>query len=727
MSPRGLRLLACLGLVVARCVWIAPAGADVFGSIGLVSAGTLAGTTIDQQANFASNPAISGDGRYVAFQGSIGGRTGIFRRDLQTGEIAVVVEGNAVLPSISEDGRYISFTTTARLDEENAANSAPNVYVRDMDVPSDAPCGKEWEGRGEPCAFTLASAVDESSRGLEYEYDDPPAEEKLYGSLAAGRTALSANGRKVAFITTAISNLAGAKTPKLQVAVRNLETKSTELVSVVYEDGKTTSEPVPTSEEGYGAVFPGASLTPSFPQGPYAGASISADGSTVAWMGTQVGKQAPTLPIGDPASEPKYTEPLWRRIGEGTSSPTRRITGGSDPVSPACQQSGETELQLPPTLSDPCQGPFETQGGQGEAGAGLWTAGAEQDYLPRLSANGQMVAFLATAREIASGEELKSSEHSDDLYVANMADGLTRVQALRRLTELASGSAGEEARNAPIVDLGISPDGSEIAFTTERTVFPLGSPAYVSAPAAAVGAMELFDVDLADETLTRVTQSFEGKAPEAPAGQNPVTASPSFSANGQLLAFASNSDDLVYGEGNKASNAFVVERLSFPSVPASQEVSSVPADPALIPTWDLSVTAFSRGNGSISLYVYVPGAGTLTADAEGAVPVTEAAAACRRHPRGCHVITSVARRVLASGGTRPSASGLIVLQLQLGNEYDALAERGGGLDAAVNVVFSAAGHTPLHQTIEVSFHRTPSRKPAHRARTSAKRKRGHRP
>ena len=44
-----------------------------------------------------------------------------------------------------------------------------------------------------------------------------------------------------------------------------------------------------------------------------AGASISADGSTVAWMGQDIGQQARAARRKKPAS-PDYTEPLWRRI-----------------------------------------------------------------------------------------------------------------------------------------------------------------------------------------------------------------------------------------------------------------------------------------------------------------------------------------------------------------------------------------------------------------------------
>src|SRR6202035_2850272 len=102
------------------------------------------------------------------------------------------------------------------------------------------------------------------------------------------------------------------------------------------------------------------------------------------------------------------------------------------------------------------------------------------------------------------------SELHSDLYMADMHEGLARVQAVRPLTELASGNQEDIAENSPIETAAISPDGSHIAFTTKRTVFPLGSPASVTAPQAAPGMLELFSIDLADNTLTRVTTGFEG-------------------------------------------------------------------------------------------------------------------------------------------------------------------------------------------------------------------------
>jgi WD40-like Beta Propeller Repeat len=726
-----LAILGCCAGLALLCAAAAPAEGDVFGPIALASAGATPGGAFQQQADSANDAAISGNGRFVAFDGSFAGRTGVFRRDLVTEEVATVAEGDAVLPSISEDGRYVSFTTTAPLDPTNDTNKAPDVYVRDMSNPSTQPC--EGGEAAPPCSFALASAVNGSAVGLSYEYgSERPFEETHNGSLASGRSALSADGRRVAFETTAISNLANPnrlgsgtpeapETPATQVAVRNLDTQTTTLVSVRYDPASggpqlndaAQVEPVPTSADGFGSIFPSGPQTPRFPSA-YAGASLSADGSTVAWLGQQVGEQVPLMSGSDlAAGEPRYTEPLWRRIGEGERAPTRRVTGGSDPTSPQCVASGETQLTSPPTLLDPCQGPFDTSGGN-TSNLGTWASGPTEDYLPSLSANGLIVGFLATARTIASGEEFKAGESSNNLYVVDMRDGLTRVAATRRLTELAGGNATNEALTAPILDQGVSPDGSQVAFTTKRTVFPLGSPSYVSVPAATVAATELYDVDLGDDTLTRVTQGYEGQPSEPTSNVEAFTGSPSFSDDGNLLTFSSFSDNLVYGDGNGNSDAFVIPRKRFPANPTAQEVSPAPASPLLVQAWQLQATALSRRDGSVLLEVLVPGAGTLRVGAQSAVRVRSATAhrAANRH-RARRTRTTVATRTVSSAVVRPSTAGVQTMTLKLAHAYKTLASARGGLSATVKLVFSAAGHPTLHQSVAVSF----ARKPVKRARS----------
>jgi WD40-like Beta Propeller Repeat len=730
-----MRLAALLFPILTAASMVAPAlaRADVFGPISLASEGALGQAGQLQQADYARDAAISGNGRYVAFDGSYGGVRGVWRRDLDEGTIEAVTvcvtpsdphpaACDAELPSISADGRYVSFTTTAALDPSTDTNSAPDVYVRDMS-----------RGESDAGAFTLASAVNGAAQGLTYEPPGKPPspfEETSYGSVASGRSALSADGRRVAFVTTEISNLAGKGTPALQVAVRDLDTLRTELVSVTANPATGTPEldeaglpkPVsaPEGEYVYGAVFSPGAVPPRFAASqPYAmaprvGASISADGSTVAWMGQDVGLQTRTLP--EETLLASYAEPLWRRIADGPSAPTLRVTGGSEAASAACLASGERRSALPPSLADPCQGPFRV-----EAPALGTFSEVAADSVPQLSADGSMVAFLANAPPLAQGGDFGASLsglHSD-VYVADMHEGLTRTQALHPLTELAGANEGDIATNATVIDLGISPDGTQVAFTTQRTVFPLGSPAYVSAPAGAPGMAELFDADLAEDTLTRVTHGFEGGAAEHP--HRPVSAevdpyenpgdgalSPSFSADGDTLAFSSTASNLVYGDGNTpplgtaggfdGADAFTVQRVRFGSQPTPQEISSPPASPPLAPAWRVGVTPLSRRDGSVLLYVQAPEAGRLAARAAGAVAVPIKHA---RHAREHVLLRTVSRSSATSG-----ADGSARIALALAPRYRALASRPGGLTTTVTVAFAAAGHPPLRASVIATFVRS---------------------
>jgi hypothetical protein len=772
-------LLTALTLMVLGLAPVSGARADVFGEIALVSDGFLLeegheGT--QQQALFAHDSAVSGNGQYVVFDGFFGGRTGVWRRELraegQAGPVEPVAVGeelagtetcvsdeacDATLPSISENGQYVSFTTTARLTPQESASEAPNVYVRNMAVAASQQQGCEEKALhpSRPCPYTVVSAVNGKAEALTYEGLSE------YGSVASGRSAMSANGQEVVFVTTAVSNLdacqAGAPvesacqessseapvatTPALQVAVRNLATRETQLVSVEYDP--QTGQPIPdkpvTAVEGsttYGAVYSALGEAPPFPNPgferraykmpPAVGASISADGTTVAWMATDVYKQARMLAEED---DPRYAEPLWRRIGDGPLAPIRRITGGSEPENPACSASGETVTSGSP--SDPCQGPFAV-----EPALGVW-AGSVGDVVPQLSANGDTVAFLATAQLISLGVDYGRGSEStaDDLYVANMQEGLTRSEALRPLTELASGEVKEVAPDGAILDVAISPDGNQVAFTTQRTEFPLDSLADVSQTLAVPGLAELFDVDLSDDTLTRVSKGYEGSPSEHPHHETVAgieeqyeladgALSPSFSDDGDVLVFTSTASNLVFGDGNTppvvidaptgsadGSDVFVAPREVFSPQPAETYVSSTPQGPTVTPEWRLGVTALSLRNGTVRLYVEVPGAGAPRASDESAVvtKVAHPAHGTVRHSaskaKGASSGTVVGDRELATAKEAVGAvgQGLAQLTLTLPSRYRALATKSGGLAGTVTVLFAAPGHPTLRLRIAVTF------------------------
>jgi Tol biopolymer transport system component len=705
-------LALCVALAAASLASPgATARADVFEPITLASVGLLEGGSIVEQADVAEHPVISGDGHYVAFDATFGGVTGVWRRDLDSGALVQVAGGDAELPSISDDGRYVSFTTNegrtlaaitnGRLDE-HPAREAVNVYVRDMSVAPQ-----------QPNAFAVASAPSGSEQPLTYQ--TPEGLGTSFGSIAAGRSAISANGRYVAFVTTAVSDLVEPQTPADQVAVRDMSTDQTTLVSVEYEHG-ATSRPVSTTVSG-GETIGAAYRAEPFPAGATAlarGASISADGSTVAWMGQEVAKQAPILGGGEASDE--YIEPLWRRIAGGPQEPTRRITGGADPADPECLASGETEPRKPLSLEDPCQGPFEATLNDNKPG--VYVAAAHADWQPRLSANGRTVAFLASQRLLAGGEAFVSAEGSDDLYVVDMADGLTRVAALRRLTELASGNPNIPAGFAPITDFGVSPDGTEIAFSTVRTAFPLGSPSFVSPQAPRPEMEEVYDIDLASDTLTRVTHGYLSESQQSEPGgslaEQTEAGSPSFSADGNLLAFASAATNLTFGDGNRASSVFVVSRKRFAAEVVDQFVSAPPAAPNTNPSWLLGVTARSRRDGTVVLDVQTPGAGRLAASASGAVRIrTRSHVARRGHPRsgrtGRQAGARVSVRRVASVVKGVLGEGLVTVVLSLQRPYRTLAAGRGGLSASVDVTFTSAGHATLRARLPAAFVRVAAR------------------
>lgn len=731
--------LACA--CAALCLLASGARADVFGSISLASEGSFEGGS-SQQAEYAHDAAISGDGRYVAFDGRFGGREGVWRRDLSTGAVELVAAGEAALPSISQTGRYISFTSAEDYVSGDGARGV-NVWVRDMEPEA-----------GEP-EFVLASAVNGSSTAPDYEFAASPSqEERELGAVAAGRSAIDAAGDEVAFVTTAPSNLLGSATPKLQVLVRYLKSERTVLVSRCFEC-EDSSEAVSVQYEGqsFGAVYPDQLVAFGMPpaNGLWGhsyppGASISADGSTVAWMGEDIARQAAMLPA--ERTQPLYTEPLWRRIEPGSETITERVTGGSEPDNPACLASGEQSLPTAEAQSpsDPCQGPFEvlTNNGENSGSSGIWATGdsAEGNYIPRLSANGYTVAFLSSALRTGEGEGFGDTDAGQppELYLADMnpALGLTRVQALRTLTVQGGTSA---AYREPITDFDISANGQDLAFTTERTQFPLGSPAFITAPAPEAGENELYDIDLESDTLTRVTHGYgspseaseqtlyrrsktECEGEEQYCGPRTIGAqSPSYSEDGRLLAFSSTASNLVYGDGNAptgevatgsqdGSDAFVVPRTVFVAEPTPNSISAEPTV-RLAPEWELGVTASGRADGQVVLDVSVPGAGTLSAAAGAVVLVAQGRS---RHGQRLRPAT---RTVAAAGHAIAGASAQIVpLTLSLGSRYASLAGRQGGLSAIVTVSFAAPGHETLRQRIDVSFTRA-----ARAARTSRRARR----
>lgn len=681
------------------------------------------GTT---EAEDAYSPALSADGEYVAFTGSFDGVRGVYRKDLATGELELVAGENAAepaldapnagSPSISEDGRYVSFTTTGRLDPADDQSGDPgdcsSVYVRDMAVPA-----------AQPGAYKLVSALNGTTQGIAYA-GDSSADCPGGGSASADRVAISGDGEMVAFTVLGSSDLStgaggATTTPPDQIAVRDWRTDTTTLVSQTLRSLGGTPEAVPG----------GAALAPLRDSLQFGGrqisgstAAISAEGNVVAWMGTDIAAQAPATAAED--SSESYDEPLWRQIGDGPGVPIRRVTGGDDP---ACGCAGPFDTAFDPnaaagdgTAERPEYGTYVARGGFG--GDPLGGGESLDDVTPQLSANGQTVAILSTqprTGEVSRGLEEELTTSTANAYVVNMAGGITRGAALTQLTEWASDDFRDNASTGAVQNIALSPSGEQVAFTTSRIEFPLSPPTLIT-PAlgqADASQQQLYVANLGAGTLALVSYGYDGE----PANGNVAT--PSFTRNGQTLAFASAATNLVYGaydrgnESGEPGNVFLVSELTTPLVPGVQTIGAVPANPSAPKPWELIASAGPGPHGTVVVYVTAPGAGTLKARAKAAVPVT--VTVTRREGKASRVRrrkrTVIAARTVASAKAIAGGTGPIELRLTSASAYRSLVASHDGVYATITLTFTAPGEPTLTSSVQATFHGKPSA-PAEKAR-----------
>jgi Tol biopolymer transport system component len=161
-------------------------------------------------------PAISGDGRFVAFQsfasnlvsGDTNSAEDVFVRDRQTSTTIRVsvssggVQGNAGSwdPAITPDGRYVAFYSEASTLVTSDTNGYQDVFVRDRDTDGDG----EFDEPG----VVSTTRVSVSSGGAQ-------------GNNESYYAAISGNGRFVAFGSAATNLVAGDSNGSSDVFVRD--------------------------------------------------------------------------------------------------------------------------------------------------------------------------------------------------------------------------------------------------------------------------------------------------------------------------------------------------------------------------------------------------------------------------------------------------------------------------------------------------------------------------
>ena len=310
--------------------------------------------------------SISADGRYVAFlseatnlvAGDANGTGGVFVKDLQTGTIvrastaADGTQANGGLIrsiSISADGRYVAFTSNATNLVAGDTNSCPDVFVKDLQT-------------GTIVRASTAADGTQANSGL---HD--------------ASSAISADGRYVAFDSIATNLVAGDTNSCQDVFVKDLQTGEITRASAA-ADG---------TQGGSGGASP----------------SISADGHYVA-----------------------FGSGSWNLVADDTN-------GSYDEFVKDLRTGAITRVS---TAAD------GTQGNNGSSGGGS------------ISGDGRYVAFESYASNLVAGD----TNGKYDVFLKDLQTG-----AITRLSTAADSTQGDADSFHP----AIAADGGSVAFDSEAS------------------------------------------------------------------------------------------------------------------------------------------------------------------------------------------------------------------------------------------------------------------
>ena len=392
-------------------------------------------------------PTLSSDGRYVAFSsaatnlvaGDTNGTVDVFARDRVLGTTELVSVDSAGTQGIaysggpavciSADGRYVAFASTAWNLVAGDTNATQDIFVRDRQL-----------GTTERVSVSSAGAQADGYNGWSF-------------------LSISADGRYVAFASSATNLVAGDTNGAIDVFLRDRQLGTTERVSV---DSSGSQE---DSDASYPWVTP--------------------DGRYVAFS-----SDASNLVAGD--------------------------TNGTPDVFVRDRQLGTTERV--------------SVGSGGSQANGF-------SYAPSISADGRFVAFYSDAPDLVPGD----TNGWGDIFLRDRQLGTT--------TRISVSSAGVQG-NGNCAFPSISADGRYVAFNSYSTNLVAGD---------TNGQGDAFLRDVLLGTTERVSVGATGQQ-----GNN-LCFSCSISADGRRVAFQSDASNLVDGDTNAVRDVFVRDLAGGPS------------------------------------------------------------------------------------------------------------------------------------------------------------------
>jgi len=478
----------------------------------------------------SSSPAISADGRYVAFtsrannlvSGDTGDLTDVFLHDRMTSTTqALTLGGNSTSfdVSISADGRYVVFSSNATNLVPNDNNGFTDIFVYDRDTDttalvtngsnfSSSEASISADGRFVAFRSGASSLVSgDSNRQFDifvFDRATNTTEQLTTGSNdQSNDPAISADGQFVAFSSKASNLVVGDTNGHRDIFVHNRATGETRLLTKVGDDD--SADP-----------------------------SISADGQLVAFD-----SQANNLIPGDPdIPQSFFTLASSAFIFDQATDSISRITpnlDGSIGFNPSISADGQlvafqtdTTVLLPTDLNDSRDVLIYNRAADNferlATGIEYEVAGGNADSAePSVSGNGRFVAYESNASDLVIGD----TNFRSDIFVYDRETGSND-----RITT---------GLNLDSVDPAISADGQFVVFEARpRNTSISGN----------LAATRIF----VHNRNTQTTQAL------TPVGNRP-SFNPSISGDGRFIVFESQDPDLVPDDtNNETSDIFLYDR-----------------------------------------------------------------------------------------------------------------------------------------------------------------------
>jgi subtilisin family serine protease len=151
---------------------------------------------------------------------------------------------------------------------------------------------------------------------------------------------------------------------------------------------------------------------------------------------------------------------------------------------------------------------------------------------PKISADGRYVTFRSTSTDLVSGD----TNNATDIFIHDTITGTTEFVSVSTSGTLANGTSFAHV---------ISADGQHVAFESQATNLVTGD---------TNGVMDVFVRDLTNGTTTRVSIHSNGTQATM------LCVRPSISGDGRLVAFQTDSPNLVSNDTNGAADLFVHDR-----------------------------------------------------------------------------------------------------------------------------------------------------------------------